>query len=219
MAYMRHRSRSIQESVFQDLQDTLIACRWMAGTTKQVVADPDTGNVGIITRLEADVYPITDENPIELLDYFPEPGTATALNTFAVDVAQPGESDEWELGSNMRTQPYLFGFVLFASSDAVAVAVMNDLADRYFGRIVRPEYIDLFDHSNPALIDPVSRLDVDVFRYSRDVQTAAPHEVHLYVAELEITDYPPDDLGGEELIATPPIQRVQSMAAAIVTPA
>jgi hypothetical protein len=135
MAYMRHRSRSIQESVFQDLQDTLIACRWMAGTTKQVVADPDTGNVGIITRLEADVYPITDENPIELLDYFPEPGTATALNTFAVDVAQPGESDEWELGSNMRTQPYLFGFVLFASSDAVAVAVMNDLADRYFGRI------------------------------------------------------------------------------------
>jgi hypothetical protein len=204
MAYMRHRTRSIQESVFQDLQDTLIACRWMAGTTKQNVIDPDTGIIGIVTRLDTDVYPITGGNPVLLLDYFPEPGSVTVPNTFAVDVAQPGEPEEIELGSNLMSQPYLFSFVLFGSSDAVAVAVMNDLDDRYRSRIVRPGYIDLFDHSNPTLSEPVSRMDLDTFRYSRDVQTAAPHEVHLYVAELEVTDYPPDEMSGETIdIATP----------------
>jgi len=201
MAFMRHRTRSIQESVFQDLQDTLIACRWMAGTTGHTVIDPDTGVNGVIVRTDSDVYPITGGYPVILLDYFPEPGAVTIPNTLAVDVAQPGGTEYLELGSNLMTQPYLFSFAFFASSDAVAIAVMNDLTDRYQGRIVRPEYVDLFDQSLPDLIDPVSRLDVDVFRYSRDVQTAAPHEVHLYAAELEITDYPPDDLSGEEINA------------------
>jgi hypothetical protein len=190
MAYIRHRSRSIQESVYQDLQDTLIACRWMAGTTKHSVVDPDTLASGVVTRTNSDVYPITDGSPIALLDYFPEPGDLTALNTFAVDVAQPGEAEELEMGSDLRTQPYLFSFALFASSDAVAVAVLNDVAERYFGRIVRPEYIDLYDFGSVTPTVSMGRLDVDVFRYARDLKTVSPHEVHLYYAELEITDYP-----------------------------
>lgn len=190
MAYIRHRSRSIQESVYQDLQDTLIACRWMPGVTSHSVVDPDTQVSGVVTRTEADVYPIADGNPIELLDYFPETGELTKLNTFAVDVAQPGEAESLELGSDLLTQPYLFSFALFASSDAVAVAVFNDLTDRYFGRIVRPEYVDLYDFNGLTPTVSVGRLDVDTFRYARDLKTVSPHEVHLYFAELEITDYP-----------------------------
>lgn len=190
MTYIRHRTRSVQQSVFQDLQDTLIACRWMAGTTAKAVIDPDTGDFGTLTRTASDVYPLTDGNPVVLLPYFPETGTVTLPNTFAVDVAQPAEPIPMELGSDLMEQPYLFAYALFASSDAVAVAVMNDLTDRYLGRIVRHEYIDLFDFGTGDQSEPVGRMDVDVFRYSRDQQQVAPHEVHLYFAELEITDYP-----------------------------
>lgn len=188
--YMRHRVRSVQQSVYQDLQDTFIACRWMPGTTTHSVMDPDTLATGTLTRDDSDLYPIIEGNPVILIDYFPNPGDKTAYNTFAVDVAQPSTPEDVEMGNtNFVKQSYLFSFVFFANSDATAVALMNDLDDRFNGRIVRKPYIELFDFSSNSFWTPVGRLEVDAFRYSRDLKQVTPAEVHLYFAELEVSDF------------------------------
>ena len=45
------------------------------------------------------------------------------------DDGVPGESQYVEMGSNMMEQPYVFTLAFYASSDAVALALMNDLRD------------------------------------------------------------------------------------------
>lgn len=195
--FIRHRDRMVQESVFQDLRDTFIACRWMAGTTSRPVRNPALP-VGspreVVTTLDTDVYPLLEGSPLNLIDYFPEaegtadPATATPLNTFAMDNGSPGDPTWVELGSDMMEQPYVFNFAFYAVSDAVAMSVMNDLRDRYLGRIVDGDGIDLHDYlTDPNMV--VTRMDVESFRHSRDVERVAPNEVHLYFAELRLTDF------------------------------
>lgn len=197
--FVRHRDRMVQESVIEDIEDTLIACRWKAGTTKRSVFGPYTQTWGIVTTTTDQVLRMANSHPVKVIDFFPElsvgeddsPRT-TEQNTLAVDSGVPGESAMMEMGSSMREQPYTFTFVLYAESDAVALAMFNDLRDRYHGRLVRDDHVDLHDYNDPGYDDdtaPVTRMEVDAFRYSRDIETATPSDIHLYYGELQLTDF------------------------------
>jgi len=205
--YIRHRDRMVQESVFEDLRNTLIACRWMDGATRAPVRDPATPTVfnsttgaydnppsNIITTALKDILPLLEGTPVSLIDYFPElEGTRprnekTPMNTFAMDSGQADDPQESELGSRRAEQMYTFNFAFYAISDAVAIAVMNDLRDRYSGRIVNRGAIDLYDWvNNPTT--PVASLDIETFRYVRPDDQVTTSEVHLYFGELSITDF------------------------------
>lgn len=205
--YVRHRDRMVQESFFQDLQSTLIACRWMAGTTARAVIDPNNPAGWVhVTTTDEQILPLAGKRedgtpaPIVLIDYFPEAGgdddaqgksRKTELNTMAVDTGVPQPAVQMELGSNMEERPYVFTLVFYASSDAVALAVMNDLRDRYAGRIVSDDHLDLFNFNDPDFEDfsaPVVRMEIVQFRYERNEQTVAPWEAHLYYAEVTVND-------------------------------
>lgn len=190
--YIRHRSRMVQESVFEDLGNTLIACRWRTGTTTRAVRNPANGNtLEIVTVGTSDVYALAEQHPITLLDYFPETrgetSGPTAPNTFAMDAGHPGVTSFMEMGSSAVEQPYVFNFAFFAVSDAVAEAVLSDLNDRYLGRLVNGEAIDLYNYNDDP--DAVCcRMDIDLFRYARDLSEVSPSEAHLFFAELHIVD-------------------------------
>ncbi len=194
MTYVRHRSRMIQESVFEDLRDTLIATRWMAGTTARPVNPIGGDPYGLVTTAPDGIFPLAEDNPVRLLDYFPEakgevePGEPVAKNTLAMDNGRPGDPSELELGSNSLEQPYSFNLAFYGVSDAVAEAVMSDLKDRYEGRILRGEVIALYDFVSAPDGPPVVHMEVESFRYSRDVEETSPAEVHLFFAELIIND-------------------------------
>ena len=178
--YVRHRSRMVRESVYQDLSDTLIRTRWLIGISSDAV---ETTTANAMALLE--------DSPLVLIDYFPdsEEGPAvTPLNTFALDIGEQGEMVEGEMGGFFE-QPYTFNMAFYAKTDAVAMALMSDLRDRYLGLSDSP-FVSLFDYNSPTPQPRlVVRMEVDNFRYARDTQNVAPHEVHLFFAALEITDY------------------------------
>lgn len=193
MPYIRHRARMVQESVFQDLKDTLITCRWMPGTTGKMVTPPGSSSESLVTTASNHIFPLAEGKPVILLDYFPEEqGEAqgpTAPNTFALDNGRVGDSEQREMGSNALEQPYIFNMAFWAVSDAVADAVFSDLKDRYEGRIVRNESIALYDWVETPDGDPVVYMEIESFRFARDLENAAPAEVHLFYAELSIVDF------------------------------
>lgn len=188
--YVRHRDRMIRESVFEDLRDTLIACRWLAGTTTRPVHRLDTGALEIVTTAPNQVLRLL-HHPLNVIEYFPDtqgttPG-AVPLNTLAMDVGRQGDTQLVELGSSMRATEHVFAFAFYAEEDAVAQALLNDLRDRYQGLIVNGDAVDLYNY----LADPpslVSRMEVDLFRYIRDAERVTPEQVHLYFAELTLLD-------------------------------
>jgi hypothetical protein len=198
--YVRHRDRMIQESVFEDLSDTLIACRWMTGTTKRPVIDPYglTAEPAIVTTTSGEVLKLAEGNPINLIDFFPEAEEddadhKTQPNTFACDggrQAAPGEP--LELGSRALVVPYLFSMAFYAVSDGVAQAVLNDLRDRYQGFLVNGDYVPLYNYNAPSFDDdtpPVLNMDCVSFLYNQNSDASvAPWEPHLYFAELRLED-------------------------------
>lgn len=199
--YIRHRDRMIQESVFEDVVDTLITCRWLAGTTSHEVHDPYNGNlVGLPTTTELQTLALLEGKPINLIDYFPEAEGRTAigsvgengisrtpLNTLAIDGGMRGDSTPLELGSTSELVPHTFTMAFYAISDATALAVLNDLADRYLGRLVRGDAIALWDYNNLGS-QPAAYLDVEAFTYRVNTEAVTLPEVHLYFAELRLTD-------------------------------
>ena len=179
--YVRHRNRMVRESVYQDLKDSLIRTQWLAGTTSD----------GLVTVTPTGTFALMEGDPVDLIDYFPESGNQegeaiTPFNTFALDIGEQGEMVEGELGGFFE-QPYSFNMAFYAKTDAVAMALMSDLYDRYMGLTESP-FISLYNYlaASPNI---VVRMEVENFRYARDVQNVAPHEVHLFFASLEITDY------------------------------
>lgn len=198
VVYIRHRDRMVQESVFEDLVNTLIACRWMPGTTTRPVRDPYEPTAGFQTVTTApDQVLAMLTTPITMTDYYSElsdpdentvgePETGhTAPNTMALDDGQAGEAVPMELGSTATEVPYRFTLAISAESVGVAQALLNDLRDRYLGRIVNGEVIDLYDY-NTDPTTPVARLDVDDFQYLRDDEVK---EVIVFYGQLLITDY------------------------------
>lgn len=208
MTYVRHRDRMVQESVFEDLQNTLIACRWMSGTTTRPVIDPyePTGGWQVVTTTVDQVLKIVGKREdgtvaeVVLIDYFPEvsgnndeegESRKTELNTLAVDTGVAEDGILIELGSNMMEQPYIFTMAFYAASDAVALALMNDLRDRYAGRLVSDDRLDLYNFNAPGFDEntpPVVRMEVDYFKFQQNADTVTPWEVHLYFGEVGITD-------------------------------
>jgi hypothetical protein len=187
----------IRESVYEDLRNTLIACRWMEGDTSVPVLAVDGGAPAIVTTTAGEVLELLEGQPINLIDAFPEadpaadsptPDGKTPPNTFAMDTGRPGDPIPLELGNALAYEkPYTFNFAFYAVSDAVALAVLNDLADRYRGHIVEGDSIDLYNYlATPPT--PVVRMDVESFRYTRDAERVTPSNVHLYFAELLVVD-------------------------------
>jgi len=198
--YVRHRDRMVQESVYQDLRDTLIACRWLEGTTSKPVADPYNAGVwGVVTTAAIELLPLLENDPVVLIDYFPEaeggsvagePSTGkTEINTLALDNGTRVGTAPVELGNqSAELITYRFNLAFYAASDGLAQAVLGDLADRYRGRLVRPEVIELWNF-NSAAVDPVVRMEVESYSFTQNTdQQIAPHEVNLYFAELEVED-------------------------------
>lgn len=198
--YVRHRDRMVQESVFEDVRDTLIACRWLAGTTARPVSDPyNPSTWGVVTTTEEQTLPLLEGDPVVLIDYFPEaeggsvagePETGqTALNTLALDNGTRIESIPRELGNpTAELVLYRFNLAFYASSDGVAQALLGDLADRYKGRLVRPDVIELWNYNSASPL-PVVRMDVESYSFTQNTDpNIAPQEVHLYFAELQIQD-------------------------------
>lgn len=194
--YVRHRDRMIRESVFTDLQDTLIACGWLAGTTSRALIPLGGGAPALITTAPDDELELLEDHPMVLIDAFPESDPSptadsnrTEFNTFAMDTGLPGEATPLELGNGgLYEKPYTFNFAFWAVSDAVAVAVFNDLADRYKGNILDGDAINLYNYLAVDPSIPVVRMDVESFRYTRDTETVTASDVHLYFAELVIVD-------------------------------
>lgn len=198
----------VQESVFEDLVNTLIACRWVPGTTTRPILDPYEPAAGkqIVTTTKAEVLKIVGDYPLTLIDYFPEStGEAavagdpesghTALNTLAIDDGQPGEPILVELGSSMAEVPYRFNFAFWAASTGVAQALMNDLRDRYRGFLVASDSIALYDYNTDPEI-PVCPMGVDGFSYVRSAEDeTAAHEATMFYAQLTLTDQVDDPRG------------------------
>lgn len=200
--YIRHRDRMVQKSVQEDLVNTLIAFRWIPGITTRPVFDPYNAGApaAIVTTLEHQVMAIVGQDPIQLIDYFPEAtsddaGLAgepqsgqTPPNTIAMDEGQPGEPVPIELGSTLSEIPYRFTFAFWAATNAIAQALLNDLRDRYRGLVIANDTIALYDYiTDPTT--PAGRLGCEGFSYMRDAEdTAAPHEATMYYALLEVSD-------------------------------
>lgn len=195
MTYIRHRHRMIAASVVADLEDTLIACRWRAGTTAFTVRTPTIGSdSAVVSTSPGDVFASVQDAPVNVIEFFPEAtGTAppgpTPLNTLAVSTGSPGDPAPLELGSRSEIRPYTFDLALYASSDAVAESLLGDLDDRYKGFHVNPEVIPLWNYLGDDVSSPVGYLDVESFRYTRNTDAVAPAEVHLFFAELNLLDY------------------------------
>lgn len=198
--YVRHRDRMIQQSVYEDLRDTLVACRWLVGPTVHPVGNPyANGAWGQVTTEANQILPLLEGNPINLIDYFPEsegqaeagvPSTGkTPLNTMALDNGTPIESGPLEMGNrSSEWVQWRFNLAFYAASDGVAQAVLADLRDRYRGRLVRPDFVELWDY-NSDVADPVVRMAVETFSYVANPDPSiAPHEVHLYFGELIVED-------------------------------
>ena len=208
MPYIRHRDRMVTASVYQDLQDTLIACRWIAGTTSKPVWNPsypkrfnpvtgeyDVPYPAVIITHPNEVLPLLQGQPMQVIDYFPETEGTRARedkvpkNTFAMDSGQPGDPEQVELGSDHQEQQYIFNFAFYAVSDAAAIAVMSDLKDRYAGRIVAEAGISLYDLNAVDHTTALVQMDIESFRYARPNEQVTPADIHLFFAELTITDF------------------------------
>ena len=202
MTYVRHRDRMVQQSVFEDLTNTLIAMRWVPGTTTREVISPYDVAAGrqIVSTAQDQVLKILGAHPINLIDYFPEATTdesglagdpasgRTPLNTLALDDGQAGEPQPLELGSTLAEIPYRFAFAFWASSVGVAQALMNDLRDRYRGLTVETDAIFLYDY-NADPTTPVLAMPIDGFTYVRSADDqVAPYEATMFYAQLQLTD-------------------------------
>lgn len=203
--YVRHRDRMVQESVFEDLQNTLIACRWSAGTTTKPVVSPYAPNAGfqVVTTLPNQVLKAVAGSPVRLIDSFPEAESDTGPsvgspssgkvepNTLALDDPNISDPVPLELGSPLQEVVYRFNLAFWAETVGIAQAVLNDLRDRYQGRIVSGDFIHLYDYNTDPELS-VCRMEVDAFAYTRDVEDlAASFELTLFYGQLTITDVQP----------------------------
>lgn len=167
MAYVRWRPRMVRQSVVEDVKAALTTAGWM-GSAVMAMADP----------------------AVRVVDYFPDnamhQGEAPQPNTLAVDNGMPGDLSEGEIGGYFL-QPYRFEMAFLGANDAIAQAMLSDLADRYWGFTQSP-FIQLYDYNGPAPVEIV-RMRVEAFTYVKAPIDVAPAEKHLFYAELIITDF------------------------------
>ena len=217
-SYVRHRSRQVRQSIYEDAKHTLSTHRDYAG---RLADDPDVdtdfgGSPKVYAWLDDDeskIAPLLGENPLTFIDYFPEEGFAAyekiELNTLALDNGRSEEEYQYEMGGLMA-QEWTFNFAINASTDAVAQALFQDLNDRYVGRVALPPQQELIDNLEPGddvpepfssdritLYNfaaetpiPIARMEVETFRYAKSPEPVAPG-VQLFFGELVVTDFVP----------------------------
>jgi hypothetical protein len=113
----------------------------------------------------------------------------TPPNTLALDNGARLDSEPRELGNDTAEDVlYRFSMAFYAASDAVAQALLGDLADRYKGRRVRDDHIELWDYNRNDPL-PVVRMSVENFSFTSAAdQEVAPYELKLFFAELLVED-------------------------------
>lgn len=169
MAYIRHRSRMVRESVLEDLRTALESLDWTGSSA-----------LGMLS------------SAVVIEDYFPVEavyqGEAVELNTLAMDQGTPQEPQYVEMGGDDRKQDYYFNFAFFAENDAVALALFSDLADHYLG--MAPGARSSITLFNYLAATPTSVVDMEVasFEVAKSPQQPAPGRL-LWFAQLVITDY------------------------------
>jgi hypothetical protein len=172
----------------EDLFNTLIACRWIPGTTTRPVNNPTNNQFEVVTVDPGEVFAFVRNLPVKVINYYPDPTSGPpAMNTLAVDAPRPADPEEMELGSTLVSQPYQISLVFYANNDATAQALFSDLGDRYAGRLVNGQAIALYDYMGES-DDVVGHMEVEAFRFARDLDTANQAERTTYFAELELVD-------------------------------
>lgn len=171
--YVRWRPRMVRQSVYEDLVTTLEGLGWYS-------RDPNNPALNI-NLLEGE--------PLKLRETFPDESEyqdrSVESNTLAMDHGTPSEEYEYEMGG-MAAQDWTFTFAFYAVSDAAAQALLQDMADRYWGRTEDP-FISLFNYAD-ATPSEVLRMEVDAFRFNRSVDQIYPgHD--LWFAEMVVTDF------------------------------
>ena len=218
-AYVRHRARQVRQSVYEDAKHALSTRRDYAGRleTDPDVARDDEDEPEVHAWIDSDPdhrVPLLGESPLTFIEYFPEGGLAAyekiELNTLALDNGRAEEEYQYEMGGLMA-QEWTFNFALNASTDAVAMALFQDLNDRYVGRAVYPPQQELLDNLQsgddpPAPFSsdrvtlynyaatppiPVTRMEVESFRFAKNPEEEVAPGVHLFFGELVITDFLP----------------------------
>jgi hypothetical protein len=217
-AYVRHRSRMVRQSIYEDAKHVLSVPRDYAGRLE------DDPNVALNQLAQPDVYswlnadpdmtmPLLGQFPLEFIEYFPEEGLEAyekiSLNTLALDNGAAEPEYEYELGG-MFAQEWTFTFAINSSTDAVAQALFQDLNDRYIGRASIPASQELIDNlesgdsvPGPMNADritlynyaatppiPITRMEVESFQFAKSAEQVAPG-VQLFFAELVVTDFLP----------------------------
>lgn len=167
MAYIRHRSRMVRQSVWNDLNRLLGELNWTGATP-----------LGIL-----------ESKPLVVTDYFPEDyatqGVELEPNLLAMSTGTPGAPYQYEMGG-IRAQDYTFRFMLICVSDAMAQALLQDLSDRYMGES-ESGAIPLYNY-NAATPQFIVNLETDSFRFGpADEQVAAIHPT--YYGVLDLTDF------------------------------
>lgn len=169
MAYIRHRSRMVRESVLEYIRAILEELDWTGDSTLAMLSS------GVL---------VEDYFPVEAVYQ----GEDIALNTLAIDQGTPSEPEYVELGGEDRRQTYTFNFAFFAESDGVALALFSDLADKFLGMYPgASEGIPLFNYlvATPTF---VTNMEVTSFEVAKSPQQPAPGRL-LWFAQLTISDY------------------------------
>ena len=216
--YVRHRSRMVRQSIYEDAKHVLSVARDYAGRLENdpLVAINQIGSPDVYSWISATpprVMPLLGEYPLNFIEYFPDEGLEAyekiQLNTLALDNGVPGPEQEYELGG-MYSQEWMFTFAMNASTDAVGQALFQDLNDRYIGRLKIPPQQELLDNLAPGDTPPdpfnadrvtlynyaasppipIARMEVESFQFAKSLDEVAPG-VHLFLAELVIADFLP----------------------------
>jgi len=166
--YVRHRSRMVARSVYDDAKAVLDANGW---TVEPAIGLLDVGEI------------------VTFLDYFPEQpegdGDRLPINTLALDLGTAEQPYEYELGG-LFAQEYTFNFAFNARNDAIAMALFSDLADHYLGR-TGEGFIALRNYVTAPPVTVVT-MEVERFETAKSTEQAAPG-VHLWFSQLVVTDY------------------------------
>lgn len=168
MTLVRHRARMVRQSLVDDVTRVLEDTQWIGSPTLALLTEP-----------------------VVFQQAFPEQsaeqGQNISPNTLVLDVGSADAPYDWELGGSRQAQEYTFTFFLYAESDAVGMALFQDLADRYLGR-TEADSVILYDYATPTPI-AITNMEVDSFRFNRSVDQEVGYGYELYLAQLIMTDY------------------------------
>lgn len=167
MTYVRHRSRMVRQSVWDDLKVTLEDLDWTGSTPLAIL----------------------NSKPVVLVDNLPEgsrlKGSDISINTLAMDQGTAGEIYEYEMGG-LLAQDYLFRFAFFAETEGVALALFQDMQDRYYS-FNTSNTVALYDYMQAT---PSKIVDMEVESFTSERAAEQPIiGMEIFYARLDLVDF------------------------------